>query len=180
MCFSAFLINPAFANTWDLCLFLKPSMTLMYLIPTICWRGLKRFHRINRHSWPAVCDLIACRVCHILLYSSALPKPYLCKLIICPQMPNHMLMNNLQKWSVSCFPEKTKGAGGSVQCWRHRAGTPVKTSTELLFMDAVCACFGGTSLQHLRIVLAWELQSPSAVRWPWTVSYSLTGLSTDH
>lgn len=30
------LINPTFANTWNLCLFLKLSMTLMYLIQTIC------------------------------------------------------------------------------------------------------------------------------------------------
>lgn len=41
--FLSVLINPALANTWNLSLFLKLSMTLMYLIQTICWRGLKEF-----------------------------------------------------------------------------------------------------------------------------------------
>lgn len=56
--FFGVLINPAFANTWNLSLFFKPSMTLMFLIQTICRRGLERVCSINRHSWPAVCDLI--------------------------------------------------------------------------------------------------------------------------
>lgn len=97
------LIQPSQIHGTFAC-FLKLSLTLMYLIQTICWRGLKGFDSINRHSWPAVCDLIACHDCHILLYSSVLPKPYLCWLIICPQMPNHIPMNNLQKWSLSFFP----------------------------------------------------------------------------
>lgn len=48
-------------------------------------KGLERVSTASTDTAGQQFDLIACHVCHILLYFSALPKPYLCYLIICPQ-----------------------------------------------------------------------------------------------
>lgn len=156
----------------------------MCMIQTICCRSLKCFHCINRHSWPAVCDLIAWHVCCILLHCQS--PTFANKFFFCPQMPNRMLMNNLPKYPVFCFRSKTRaGESDTVVSfrapqrlwWRHRAVETVKMSAE----SYLCALgFGGASLRHPCIVLEWELQSALALRWRWTVSYSSNVITADH